>query len=118
MNFKTDFKQKIIDLKDGYIKDILLHQDLDTDYFCEIYYLDVTFIVTTNDGKEKELLLTITDYDELNINWVNLILFLQYNQDVLSTMTIDEFESKLKQFSLSTSVKSKEIFMSLYYDEK
>lgn len=102
MNFKTDFKQKIIDLKDGYIKDILLHQDLDTDYFCEIYYLDVTFIVTTNDGKEKELLLTITDYDELNINWVNLILFLQYNQDVLSTMTIDEFESKLKQFSLST----------------
>lgn len=118
MNFKTNFKQKIVDLKDGYIKDILLHQDSNTDYFCEIYYLDVTFIVTTNDGKDGELLITVTDYDELNINWVKLILFLQHNQDVFKTMTIDEFESKLKQFSLSTSVKSKEIFTSLCYDEK
>lgn len=118
MDFKTNFIQKIVDLKDGYIKDIQLYQDVELDYFCEKYFLDVTFIITINDGKEKELLLNITDYDELNINFIKLILFLQHNQDMFKIMIIDEFESKLKQFSLSTSVKSKEIFTSLCYDEK
>ena len=47
MDFKTDFEQKIVNLKDGYIKDIQLYQDLDLDYFCETYHLDVTFIVTS-----------------------------------------------------------------------
>ena len=116
MDFKTDFEQKIVDLKDGYIKDIQLYQDLDLDHSYETYHLDVTFIVTTNKGKDRELLLTVTDYDEININKIKLVLFLQHNQDIFATLTIDEFEEQLKKFSLFMSVKSKEIYMSLCSD--
>lgn len=117
MDFKTDFKPKIVDLKDGYIKDIDLYEDTDLDYFCETYHLDVTFIVTTDEGDEKELLLTVTDYDEININLVKLVLFLQHNQDVFKILTIDEFEKQLDEFSPFMSVKSKEIYLSLCSDE-
>ena len=118
MDFKTDFKQSIINLKDGYIKDIDLYEDTDLDYFCETYHLDVTFIFTTDEDEEKKLLLTLTDYDEININLVKLVLFLQHNQDVFNKMTIDEFEKLLDKFSLFMSVKSKEIYLSLCSDEK
>lgn len=56
MDFKTDFKHRIVDLKDGYIKDIDLYEDKELDYFCETYHLDVTFIVTTDDGEEKKII--------------------------------------------------------------
>ena len=117
MDFKTDFEQKIINLKDGYIKDIQLYQDTDLDYSYETYHLDVTFIVTTNEGDEKEFLLTVTDYDEININLVKLILFLQHNQDVFKKLTIDEFKIQLDKFNIVKSVKSKEIYLSLCSDE-
>lgn len=117
MDFKTDFKQKIVDLKDGYIKDIQLYQDTDLDYSYETYHLDVTFIVTTNGGDEKKLLLTLTDYDEININLVKLVLFLQHNQDVFKTMTIDEFEKQLNKFNIVKSEKCKEIYLSLCSDD-
>lgn len=117
MDFKTNFTQKIIDLKDGYIKDIDLYEDTDLDYFCETYHLDVTFIVTTNEGKEKDLLLTVMDYDEININKIKLVLFLQHNQDIFATMTIDEFEKQLDKFNIVKSEKCKEIYLSLCSDE-
>ena len=67
--------------------------------------------------KKKKLLLTLTDYDEININLVKLILFLQHNQDVFNKITIDEFEKQLDKFSLFISVKSKEIYLSLCSDD-
>ena len=70
-----------------------------------------------NEGNEKELLLTVTDYEEINISKIKLVLFLQYNQDIFKSMTIDKFEKKLKKFSLFMSVKSKEIYLSLCSDE-
>lgn len=63
------------------------------------------------------MLLTLTDYDEININLVKLVLFLQHNQDVFETLTIDEFEKQLDKFSLFMSVKNKEIYLSLCSDE-
>ena len=117
MDFKTDFEQKIVDLKDGYIKDIQLYQDLDLDHSYETYHLDVTFIVTTNEGEEKELLLTVTDYDEININKIKLVLFFQHNQDVFATLTINEFEKMLDEFNIVKSEKCKEIYLSLCLDE-